>query len=277
MSNFVNAAKSMANQTLTENGGLAYSSTNGGALLDIYAKIGGMRKRDASAIISDWKAARQENPTLADNLILYARNIRDCGLGERRIGRILLAELGRIDAPQIVRNLQDVNGLRERNVLDGEHLPSVVDDRAGEQRGVGAHAHNVLIVIVVRDAVHVVGHGERLALGGGGGGRELARLHSVVQSQRAHIEERVQDAVDAVVEKVVELPFGGHRQTHHRDFHLVLLQRDVVAVEVAAVIDVAGLGIHDGVVAGGVEFLFEHAAAVGQRLVYRAQNLRRAA
>lgn len=108
MSNFVNAAKSMANQTLTENGGLAYSSTNGGALLDIYAKIGGMRKRDASAIISDWKAARQENPTLADNLILYARNIRDCGLGERRIGRILLAELGRIDAQKIVRNLQTI-------------------------------------------------------------------------------------------------------------------------------------------------------------------------
>ena len=108
MSNFVNAAKAMSNQTRTENGGLAYSSTNGGALLDLYAKIGGMRKRDASAIISDWKAARQENPTLADNLILYARNIRDCGLGERRIGRILLAELGRIDSEKVIRNLQTI-------------------------------------------------------------------------------------------------------------------------------------------------------------------------
>ena len=68
MSNFVNAAKAMSNQTRTENGGIAYSTTKGGALLDLYAKIGGMRKRDASAIISDWKAARAENPTLADNL-----------------------------------------------------------------------------------------------------------------------------------------------------------------------------------------------------------------
>lgn len=108
MSNFANAMRVQSNQTRTENGGIAYSTTKGGALLDLYAKIGGMRKRDASAIISDWRAARAENPTLADNLVLYTRNIRDCGLGERRIGRILLAELGNIDPQKIIRNLQTI-------------------------------------------------------------------------------------------------------------------------------------------------------------------------
>jgi hypothetical protein len=108
MSNFANAMRVQSNQTRTENGGIAYSTTKGGALLDLYAKIGGMRKRDASAIISDWRAARAENPTLADNLVLYARNIRDCGLGERRIGRILLKELGRIEPQKIIRNLQTI-------------------------------------------------------------------------------------------------------------------------------------------------------------------------
>lgn len=108
MSNFVNAAKAMANQTRTENGGIAYSSTNGGALLDIYAKIGGMRNRDASAIISDWKTARRENPTLADNLILYTRDIRNAGLGERRIGRILLKELAVINPDKVARNFETI-------------------------------------------------------------------------------------------------------------------------------------------------------------------------
>lgn len=108
MSNFANAMRVQSNQTRTENGGIAYSTTKGGALLDLYAKIGGMRNRDASAIISDWRAARAENPTLADNLVLYARNIRDCGLGERRIGRILLKELGRIEPQKVARNLQTI-------------------------------------------------------------------------------------------------------------------------------------------------------------------------
>ena len=108
MSNFVNAAKAMSNRTYTENGGIAYSSTNGGALLDFYAKIGGMRNRDASDIINDWKSARRENPTLADNLVLYARDIRNTGLGERRIGRILLKELAKCDPAKICRNFDTI-------------------------------------------------------------------------------------------------------------------------------------------------------------------------
>ena len=92
----------------------------------------------------------------------------------------LLVNLSR-DGGESVGNIQTVNGLGKGDILDGDHLPSIVDDRTGEQRRVGAHTHNILVVIVVRDAMHIVGHGQRLALGGGGGSRELARLHAVVE------------------------------------------------------------------------------------------------
>lgn len=105
---FVDVMRNMANQTLTENGAIAYNSTKGGAVLDLYAKLGGMRKRSEQDIIDDWKSARNENSELADNLVLYARNIRDGGLGERRIGRILLGELGKLDADKIIRNFQTI-------------------------------------------------------------------------------------------------------------------------------------------------------------------------
>lgn len=104
MSNFVNACKAIANETYTENGAVAYRSTGGGALLDFYAKIGGMRNRDANDIREGWRLARKENEEFADNLILYARDIRNAGLGERRIGRILLKELVRLNPEKVKRN-----------------------------------------------------------------------------------------------------------------------------------------------------------------------------
>ena len=43
--NFANVAKTMATRTYTENGGAAWDRTGGGSLLDLFANIGGMRKR----------------------------------------------------------------------------------------------------------------------------------------------------------------------------------------------------------------------------------------
>ena len=65
----------------TENGGRAFSSTNGGALLDLFSTIGGKRRASAEEIEKMWLAARVEDKELADNLILYVRNIRDGGCG----------------------------------------------------------------------------------------------------------------------------------------------------------------------------------------------------
>ena len=106
--NFAEMFKNEADKTCTENGGLSYRSTNGGDLLDLYANLGGMRRRDESDIIQAWRAARRENEELADNLILYARNIRDGGLGERRIGRILLKELAKVKPSKVKNNFQRI-------------------------------------------------------------------------------------------------------------------------------------------------------------------------
>ncbi len=107
MSNFANQFKEIANVDRTLNGAVAYRST-GSEVLNAFANIGGMRDRTESDIIQIWKDARNEDKELADNLILYARNIRETGLGERRIGRILLKELAKVDAPKVARNLQTV-------------------------------------------------------------------------------------------------------------------------------------------------------------------------
>lgn len=104
---FVNQFKRMSNMTTTENGGLAYKST-GSDLLSLFANIGGMRDRNDSDIISAWKLARKEDKLLADNLILYSRDIRNAGLGERRIGRLLLKELAMVDPRKVERNLQKI-------------------------------------------------------------------------------------------------------------------------------------------------------------------------
>ena len=107
MSNFANAFGRMADMTATENGGRAFRTT-GSSLLDLFANIGGMRNRATTDVTAQWKTARAEDKELADNLVLYARDIRATGLGERKIGRALLRELATIDPAKVGRNLQTI-------------------------------------------------------------------------------------------------------------------------------------------------------------------------
>ena len=79
---------------------------------------------------------------------------------------------------------------------------------AADESRVGAHAHDVLIIVVVRYAVYIVWHGERLTFRRGGCGGKLTGLHPVVQSQFPQVEEWRRYAVDTVVEEIVQLSFG---------------------------------------------------------------------
>ena len=88
----------------TENGALAYTTTDS-KMVDFFAAIGGMRERDEKDIIDLYTSAREEDKELADKVILYARDIRG-GLGERRIGKILLRTLANIDPQKVIRNFQ---------------------------------------------------------------------------------------------------------------------------------------------------------------------------
>lgn len=103
---FVNGMDMMASVKSTENGALAYNSTGGGALLDFFAVVGGMRKRDEADIVQMYHAARKEDKELADKIVLYSRDVRGVGLGERRIGKILLKALAYIDHAKVERNFQ---------------------------------------------------------------------------------------------------------------------------------------------------------------------------
>ena len=108
MSNFANVMGRLSNVTESENGGRKFSTTGGGKVLDFYSSIGGMRDRSDRDIIALYREARVEDPILADNCVLYARDIRQKGLGERRIGRVLLHELATIDPDKVIRNLNKI-------------------------------------------------------------------------------------------------------------------------------------------------------------------------
>ena len=105
--NFTDIFKRQAETTESENGGKVFSTTSN-ELLDLFANIGGMRNRKEKDVVEMWLAARNCDKELADNLILYTRDIRNQGLGERNLGRILLRELALIDPHKIERNLQTI-------------------------------------------------------------------------------------------------------------------------------------------------------------------------
>lgn len=106
MGTFINGFDARTSMDTTENGGLCYRSSGGGALLDFFAVVGGMRKRDEADIVQMYHAARKEDKELADKIVLYARDVRGVGLGERRIGKILLKALAYIDRAKVERNFQ---------------------------------------------------------------------------------------------------------------------------------------------------------------------------
>ena len=102
---FVNGFDAMTNMKTTENGAMSYSKLDSD-ILSFFAVVGGMRKRDETDIVKMYHAARNEDKDLADKIVLYARDIRGVGLGERRIGRILLKTLAYIDYSKVERNFQ---------------------------------------------------------------------------------------------------------------------------------------------------------------------------
>lgn len=96
-----------ANWTTTENGA-AVRSTTGDAVLNLFARIGGLRNAEADELTRLYLDARNADKELADNMILYARNIREGGLGERKIARTLLKVLALKDPTKVARNLDTI-------------------------------------------------------------------------------------------------------------------------------------------------------------------------
>lgn len=92
----------MLSEKRTENGAIAWTTTHF-AIIDMFASIGGKRSASKEEIENIYLAARAEDADLADKMIFYCRDILG-GLGERRIGRILLHKLACIDPDKMKRN-----------------------------------------------------------------------------------------------------------------------------------------------------------------------------
>lgn len=104
---FTDGFRGNNNLTYTENGAVV-KSTTGSALLNLFARVGGLRQAAESEITRLYLDARNEDKELADNLILYTRNIREGGIGERRIARILLKTIALKDPAKVRRNLDTI-------------------------------------------------------------------------------------------------------------------------------------------------------------------------
>ena len=103
---FVKSIMDETNETLTENGALAYHTTNS-ALLDLFAVIGALRSRPTEEIINKFTKAFSEDALLATKMLFYARNIRG-GLGERRTFRTLIKYLAEYHTETMRKNIEFV-------------------------------------------------------------------------------------------------------------------------------------------------------------------------
>lgn len=92
---FMNAIKNTLNNemniSITENGAVGYR-TSGKELLDLNFAVASLRNMDESEIVRRFKKAFCEDKILAMKWLFYARDVRQ-GLGERRLFRVVLADL----------------------------------------------------------------------------------------------------------------------------------------------------------------------------------------
>lgn len=84
--------------------------------------------------------------------------------------------------------IQAINGLYNTHHQDSHHLISIFNDCFCHQGGIGTHAYNVLVVIVVGDAMHIHRIGQSLTFCRGRGGCELGGLQTIIQPQYSHID-----------------------------------------------------------------------------------------
>ena len=106
MNTFLNQLKNDTNYMYTENGGVAYSTTNS-AVYDLFAFGASYRSRSDDDCIFLFKKAFEQDSILALKCLFW---IRDCrgGAGERRFFRVCLKWLAN-NYPEIIeRNLEHI-------------------------------------------------------------------------------------------------------------------------------------------------------------------------
>jgi len=95
--------------SLTENGASQLVSS-GFATLNLFSRIGAMRQANASAIISEFIRAFNENPKVATQIAYWARAARD-GAGERRVFHTILQFLCTVQPDFVASNAKMLAGI----------------------------------------------------------------------------------------------------------------------------------------------------------------------
>lgn len=102
--NFMNAVRQTLNNemnvSITENGAVGYRTT-GKELLDLNFAVASLRKMTDAEVAKRFKKAFCENQVLAMKWLFYARDARQ-GLGERRLFRVVLADLVKSNPEMVI-------------------------------------------------------------------------------------------------------------------------------------------------------------------------------
>lgn len=103
---FITNMKNEFNKTFTENGAVAYKSTNN-ACLDAFGSLGAMRFSSDEDIIRTFSKALYENPDLAIKMAFYMRDIRG-GQGQRKVFRTIIKWLANNYPNIVIANLDNI-------------------------------------------------------------------------------------------------------------------------------------------------------------------------
>ena len=102
--NFMDAVRQTMNNeynvSVTENGAVGYRTT-GKALLDLNFAVASLRKMTDVEVANRFKKAFVEDKVLAMKWLFYARDVRG-GLGERRLFRVVLADLVKSNPEMVI-------------------------------------------------------------------------------------------------------------------------------------------------------------------------------
>ena len=108
---FMNAIKETLNEdmniSITENGAVGYR-TSGKELLDLNFAVASLRSASESTIINKFKKAFTEDKILAMKWLFFARDARE-GLGERRLFRVVLADLVKSNPEMVIPVISLIN------------------------------------------------------------------------------------------------------------------------------------------------------------------------
>lgn len=101
---FMNAVKTTLNEDFnvarTENGAIGYRTT-GKELLDLNFAVASLRRMSDAEVANRFKKAFAENKVLAMKWLFFARDARE-GLGERRLFRVVLADLVKSNPEMVI-------------------------------------------------------------------------------------------------------------------------------------------------------------------------------